>query len=80
VQSVTVEVEKGPLGAGTHRAQEKVQGKPTQTTGEGQMKKILIAISLVFFASAAAAAEMPESDARFDNAKLESFGCCSLPQ
>lgn len=44
------------------------------------MKKILIAISVVFFASAAAAAEMPESDARFDNGQLESFGCCSLPQ
>jgi hypothetical protein len=44
------------------------------------MKKILIAISLVFFASAAAAAEMPTSESSYDNGKLESFGCCGLPQ
>jgi hypothetical protein len=44
------------------------------------MRKILIAISMVLFASAAAAAEMPSPDAAFENGKLESFGCCGLPQ
>ena len=47
------------------------------------MKKIFLTlVSLACFAAASAtvAAEMPTTDAPYENGQLESFGCCGLPQ